>query len=130
MNSVCMSGTLLNTPRYDVIPSTSDAILRTLLGVDGVILPIVCCNEMANLAWSILQNIPKGGEVFVAGELKGKSYTDAVGSKNYLLYMVVSSIAKSHSELLTADEIVTSLEYEGLPFDVADLEDILKYMEN
>ena len=130
MNSVCMSGPLLNTPRYDVIPATSDAILRTLLNVNGTVLPVVFCNEMANLARPLLLNMPKGSEVFVAGELKGHSYTDAVGSKNYLLYLVVSSVAHSHSELLMADEIETSLEYEGLPFGMADLEDILKYMEN
>lgn len=130
MNNVCVSGTLLNIPRYDVIPSTSDAILRILLNVDGTVLPVVFCNEMANYAWPLLQTISKGGTVFVSGELKGNSYTDAIGSKNYLLYMTASSVAQSHSDLLTSKEIDTLLVYQGLPFDVADLEDILKYMED
>lgn len=129
MNSVCMSGLILNTPRYDVIPSTADSILRMLLDVDGTVVPVVFCNEIADVAHPLLLNRPKGSEVFVAGELKGHSYTDAVGSMNYLLYMVASSVAHSHSELLMAEEFETTLDYDGLPFDVADMEDILKYME-
>lgn len=130
MNNVCISGTLLNIPRYDVIPSTSDAILRILLNVDGTVLPVVFCNEMANYAWPLLQTIPKGGTVFVAGALKGNAYTDAIGLKKYLLYLTASGVAQSHSDLLMAKEIDTPLAYQGLPFNVSDLEDILKYMEN
>ena len=130
MNSVRMRGILLNTPRYDVIPSTSDAILRALLEVDGVIVPFVCCNERANTAWPVLQKTSIGSEIFVTGKLKGNSYTDAVGSKNYLLYLVVDNLGNSDSELPEENEFVTALKYEGLPFDVIDLEDILKYMEN
>lgn len=132
MNSVCVSGRLLNVPRYDVIPSTSDSILRFLLDVDGTVLPVVCCNEMANLARKSLLglSVQKGQEIFVAGSMKGNSYTDAVGSKNYLVYLVVSCLAYSHSELLMREEIETTLVYSGLPFDVADMEDILRYMES
>ena len=129
MNRVCVSGRLLNTPRYDVIPSTGDAVLRALLEIDGTVLPILCCNECACYARKLLADISLGQEVYASGEIKGNYYTDAVGSKNYLLYLMVSSIANSHSDLLQSVEFDITLEYKGFPFNVADIEDILKYME-
>lgn len=129
MNDVCVSGRLLNAPRYDVIPSTMDAIVRFLIGVGDTVLPVLCCNEMACYAHQLLSDIPAGREIYVAGAMKGSCYTDAVGSKNYLLYLVGDRISHSEEGILGMQRKETVLAYEGLPFGVADLEDILKYME-
>lgn len=129
MNDVCVSGQILNVPRYDVIPATLDAIFRFLLAVGDTVLPVLCCNEMACHAQQQLLEAPAGKEIYVAGTMKGSCYTDAVGSKNYLLYLVADRIAHSEEDILKMPEKETTLTYEGLPFGVSDLEDILRYME-
>lgn len=130
MNEVYVKGFLLNVPRYDIIPSTADAIIRVLLSVDGVVLPVVCCNEIACSARKLLLEAEGDKEVFFSGSLMGNSYTDAIGSQNYLVYLVADRVAYSEEELrkLPRGEY-TRLKYNKLPFNVADLEDILKYME-
>lgn len=129
MNEVYVSGQLLTKPRYDIIPSTSDAIVRGLMDLGESILPILCCNEYAKSARETLLGIHPGENVFVSGELKGDYYTDAVGSKNYLLYLIVNRIARTKEQLLDLEPVHTTLEYKGLPFGVPELEDILRYME-
>lgn len=130
MNEVYVKGRLLNTPRYDIIPVTSDAIVRVLVSVEEMVLPVVCCNEMACSVRDFLLEAGKEKEVFFSGTLKGNSYTDAVGSKNYLLYLVADRVASSEAELRNMPKKrYAPLQYEKLPFSVADLEDILMYME-
>ena len=130
MSEVNVKGVLLNIPRYDIITATADALLRVLVSVKGTVLPVVCCNEVACSASKILLEAGQGREAGFSGTLMGSVYTDAVGSKNYLLYLVADRVAFSWEELQQLPENrYTPLQYKKLPFDVADLEDILKYME-
>ncbi|MBP3609467.1 MAG: hypothetical protein J6J42_03920 [Lachnospiraceae bacterium] len=130
MNEIYVKGTLLNTPRYDIIPITSDAIVRVLVSVEGTVLPVVCCNEMACSARELLLEADMETEVFFAGRIKGNSYTDAVGSQNYLLYLIADRVALSEADLRNEPgKKYTPLQYDRLPFSIADLEDILMYME-
>lgn len=130
MNEVYVKGLLLNVPRYDIITSTSDAITRVLVSVDGAVLPVVCCNEVACSARELLLEAEKDKEVYFSGALKGNSYTDAVGSKNYLVYLMADKVAYSEEDLINFPQReCTPLRYNKLPFNVDDLEDILRYME-
>lgn len=130
MNKVLVKGPLLNVPRYDIISLTGDAIIRVLVSVDGAIIPVVCCNEIACFSRELLLKAGKGREVYFSGRLNGNSYTDAVGTKNYLVYLVADRVAYSETELKELPQgEYTPLKYDKLPFNIEDLEDILKYME-
>ena len=130
MNELCVSGQILNVPRYDIIPSTADTLARLLLHVDNTVLPVICCNELAYRTRQLLYDIAGTTEqLYVSGRIKGSSYTDAVGSHNYLVYMVADRIARSKEDLLLQQPTMAELAYKYLPFSVADLEDILMHME-
>ena len=130
MNEVYISGKLLNRPRYDVISATSDAIIRGVLQVDTMVLPMVCCNELAASSRQLLLDaVLSGEEIYACGELKGSYYIDAVGSRNYLLYLIVHDIAMSKEAIRQLEhKPFTPLHYQGLPFGVEELEVILKHM--
>ena len=127
MNEVYISGKLLNHPCYDVIPATSDAIIRGILQVDTTVLPMVCCNELAASARQLLLDaVLSGEEIYAYGELKSSYYIDVVGSRNYFLYLIVHHIAMSKEAIRQMEQKpFTPLQYQGLPFGAEELEVIL-----
>ena len=130
MNELKVKAHLLTIPRYDIVSSTMDAILRVIVSVEDVVLPVVFCNEVATSVRTLLLELPPEQEIYLSGALRGNSYTDAVGSQNYLLYLMADNVALTEEELNTKPrKQYQPLKYDRLPFDVADLEDILKFME-
>ena len=126
MNQVYMKGTLRHVPRYDVIPSTSDAIVRGILDTETGSFPILCCNELACSAREKLIKLKKD-DLYLAGMLQGGYFKNSFGLYSYFPYVLVTRIAESEKALMEMkDEIFTPLQYTELPFGLQDMEDILR----
>lgn len=126
MNQVYMQGTLRHVPRYDVIPSTSDAIVRGILDTKMGAFPILCCNELACSARNTFIKL-KNKEVHLAGTLQSGYFKNSFGIYSFFPYVLVTRIAESEKELMEMeDESFTPLQYKDLPFGLQDVEEILQ----